>query len=146
MNLAISLSEVWIFVLYVYMYVYMYVCMYVGTYVCMYSYTHVCMRKTYDFYHKITIGFNFSNDQRCRAFIPYWHSPTLDFHGTPPDGKRRHHTKFSLTEAQMIYNGHQQVKFPRYLWKGSPGTNMFCSTIHTLAHYSGFHVNCGHQY
>jgi hypothetical protein len=36
------------------------------------------------------------------SIVSLCHSPTLEFHGRPPDGRERQDIEFSLTDAQVV--------------------------------------------
>jgi hypothetical protein len=40
------------------------------------------------------------------SIVSLCHTPTLKFHGLPPNGRRRQDIEFSLTDARMICNRH----------------------------------------
>jgi hypothetical protein len=41
------------------------------------------------------------------------HTPTLEFHGRPLDGRKRQDTEFSLMEARLVCSRHDSLRFPR---------------------------------
>jgi hypothetical protein len=66
-------------------------------------------------FYDVAFPSNASNLCLLQAVIPSYihcsnvslcHTPRLEFQGPPPDGKKIQYTEFSLTDARMIYNGH----------------------------------------
>jgi hypothetical protein len=40
------------------------------------------------------------------SIVSLCHTPTLEFHGPPPDGSKRQDTEFSWTDARVVCNRH----------------------------------------